>query len=125
MNNTYSIKYENSSFYGNLKVVEVRSNKNNSISSYKLYQNGFTQNTIDKDGSSLSSYTYILEALSQLIIPENALVLGLGGGIVPTKLNNRGFKVDVVEIDPSTLKIAESFFQFKNSISLKKMICHW
>ena len=113
MNNTYSIKYENSSFYGNLKVVEVRSNKNNSISSYKLYQNGFTQNTIDKDGSSLSSYTYILEALSQLIIPENALVLGLGGGIVPTKLNNRGFKVDVVEIDPSTLKIAESFFQFK------------
>ncbi len=113
LNNTYSIKYENSSFYGNLKVVEVRSNKNNSISSYKLYQNGFTQNTIDKDGSSLSSYTYILEALSQLIIPENALVLGLGGGIVPTKLNNRGFKVDVVEIDPSTLKIAESFFQFK------------
>ena len=86
LNNTYSIKYENSSFYGNLKVVEVRSNKNNSISSYKLYQNGFTQNTIDKDGSSLSSYTYILEALSQLIIPENALVLGLGGGIVPTKL---------------------------------------
>ncbi len=113
LNNTYSIKYENSSFYGNLKVVEVRSNKNNSISSYKLYQNGFTQNTIDKDGSSLSSYTYILEALSQLIIPENALVLGLGGGIVPTKLYNRGFKVDVVEIDPSTLKIAENFFQFK------------
>jgi len=113
LNNTYSIKYENSSFYGNLKVVEVRSNKNNSISSYKLYQNGFTQNTIDKDGSSLSSYTYILEALSQLIIPEIALVLGLGGGIVPTKLYNRGFKVDVVEIDPSTLKIAENFFQFK------------
>ena len=45
--------------------------------------------------------------------PENALVLGLGGGIVPTKLYNRGYNVDVVEIDPSTLKIAENFFQFK------------
>ena len=113
LNNTYSIEYENSSFYGNLKVVGVRSDKNNSISSYKLYQNGFTQNTIDKDGNSLNSYTYILEALSQLTTPENALVLGLGGGIVPTKLYNRGYNVDVVEIDPSTLKIAENFFQFK------------
>ena len=113
LNNTYSIEYENSSFYGNLKVVGVRSDKNNSISSYKLYQNGFTQNTIDKDGNSLNSYTYILDALSQLTTPENALVLGLGGGIVPTKLYNRGYDVDVVEIDPSTLEIAENFFQFK------------
>ena len=113
LNNTYSIEYENSSFYGNLKVVGVRSNKNNLISSYKLYQNGFTQNTIDKNGNSLNSYTYILDALSQLTISENALVLGLGGGIVPTKLYNRGYNVDVVEIDPSTLKIAENFFGFK------------
>ena len=113
LNNTYSIEHENSSFYGNLKVVGVKSNKNNSISSYKLYQNGFTQNTIDKDGNSLNSYTYILDALSQLTTPENALVLGLGGGIVPTKLYNRGYDVDVVEIDPSTLKIAENFFEFK------------
>ena len=113
LNNTYSIEHENSSFYGNLKVVGVRSDKNNSISSYKLYQNGFTQNTIDKDGNSLNSYTYILDTLSQLTIPENALVLGLGGGIVPTKLYNRGYDVDVVEIDPSTLKIAENFFRFK------------
>ena len=113
LNNTYSIEHENSSFYGNLKVVGVKSDKNNSISSFKLYQNGFTQNTIDKDGNSLNSYTYILDALSQLTTPENALVLGLGGGIVPTKLYNRGYDVDVVEIDPSTLKIAENFFQFK------------
>jgi len=113
LNNIYSIEYENSSFYGNLKVVGVRSDKSNSISSYKLYQNGFTQNTIDKDGNSLNSYTYILDALSQLTTPENALVLGLGGGIIPTKLYNKGYDVDVVEIDPSTLKIAKNFFQFK------------
>ena len=113
LNNTYSIEYENSSFYGNLKVVEVRSDKNNSISSYKLYQNGLTQNTIDKDGNSLNSYTYILDALSQLTSTENALILGLGAGIVPTKLYNRGYHVDIVEIDPSILKIAKNFFQFK------------
>ena len=113
LNNTYSIEHENSSFYGNLKVVGVRSDKKKSISSYKLYQNGFTQNTINKDGNSLNSYTYILDALSQLTTPENALVLGLGGGIVPTKLYNRGYDVDIVEIDPSILKIAENFFQFE------------
>ena len=113
LNNTYSIEYENSSFYGNLKVVGVKSHRDNLISSYKLYQNGFTQNTIDKDGNSLNSYTYILDALSQLTTPENALVLGLGGGIVPTKLYNRGYNVDIVEIDSSILKIAENFFKFK------------
>ena len=112
-NNIYTIEYEKSSFYGNLKVVGLKSHKNNSILSYKLYQNGLTQNTIDKNGNSLNSYTYILDILSKLTDSENALVLGLGAGIVPTKLYKRGYSLDVVEIDPATIKIAKKFFGFK------------
>ena len=97
-----------------LKLLELDLIKK-SISSYKLYQNGLLKIQLIKM-EILNSYTYILDALSQLTTPENALVLGLGGGIVPTKLYNRGYDVDVVEIDPSTLKIAENFFQFKKEI---------
>ena len=63
--NSYFIKYENFSYYGNLKVVGIQPSNNKFISFYKLYQNGTTQNTIDLNGISLSTYTYILNALSQ------------------------------------------------------------
>ena len=62
------------------KVVGVRSDKK-SISSYKLYQNGFTQNTINKDGNSLNSYTYILDALSQLTTQKMLCFWVLVGGL--------------------------------------------
>ena len=81
--------------------------------SYKLYQNGFTQNTIDKNGNSLNSYTYMMDALSQQSSPGDALILGFGGGIIPKKLSAKGFNIDVVEIDPITLEIAEKFFKYK------------
>lgn len=111
--NTYIIKYENPSYYGNLKVVGIQPFNQNNLYSYKLYQNGFTQNTIDKNGNSLSSYTYMMDALSQQSSPGDALILGFGGGIIPKKLSAKGFNIDVVEIDPITLAIAEKFFQYK------------
>ena len=111
--NTYIIKYENPSYYGNLKVVGIQPFNQNEISAYKLYQNGFTQNTIDKNGNSLSSYTYMMDALSQQTSPGDALILGFGGGIIPKKLSAKGFNIDVVEIDPITLEIAEQFFKYK------------
>ena len=111
--NTYIIKYENPSYYGNLKVVGIQPFNQNNLYSYKLYQNGFTQNTIDKNGNSLSSYTYMMDALSQQSSPGDALILGFGGGIIPKKLSAKGFNIDVVEIDPITLVIAEKFFKYK------------
>ena len=77
--NTYIIKYENPSYYGNLKVVGIQPSNQNSIYSYKLYQNGFTQNTIDKNGNSLNIYTYMMDALSQQSSLGDALILGFGG----------------------------------------------
>ena len=109
--NTYIIEYENPSYYGNLNLRYTLNQ--NDIYSYKLYQNGFTQNTIDKNGNSLNSYTYMMDALSQQSSPGDALILGFGGGIIPKKLSAKGFNIDVVEIDPITLEIAEKFFKYK------------
>ena len=111
--NTYIIKYEKPSYYGNLKVVGIQPSNQNNIYSYKLYQNGFTQNTIDRNGNSLSVYTYMMDALSQQSSSGDALILGFGGGIIPKKLSTKGYEIDVVEIDPTTLEIAEKFFKYK------------
>ena len=113
--NSYVIKYENFSYYGNLKVVGIKPYKNKDISFYKLYQNGTTQNSIDLNGKSLSTYTHILTALSQYSIDGDALILGFGGGIIPKELSKTKFNVDVVEINPATLKIAETYFKYKNN----------
>ena len=113
LGNTYIIEYENPSYYGNLKVVGIQPSNQDSIYSYKLYQNGFTQNTIDKNGNSLNIYTYMMDALSQQSSLGDALILGFGGGIIPKKLSAKGFNIDVVEIDPITLEIAEKFFKYK------------
>ena len=113
--NSYVIKYEDFSYYGNLKVVGIKPNNYEDIFFYKLYQNGHTQNTIDLNGKSLSTYTHILNALSQYSIKGDALILGFGGGIIPKELSKLEFNVDVVEINPATLKIAETFFNYKKN----------
>lgn len=113
--NSYVIKYENFSYYGNLKVVGIKPYNDKGISFYKLYQNGTTQNSIDLNGKSLSTYTHILTALSQYSIDGDALILGFGGGIIPKELSKTKFNVDVVEINPATLKIAETYFKYKNN----------
>ena len=113
--NTYIIKHENLSYYGNLKVVGVKLYNKKNISFYKLFQNGTTQNTIDINGNSLSTYTHILNALSHYSEKGDTLILGFGGGIVPKELSKRNFNIDVVEINPATLNIAERFFKYKKN----------
>ena len=113
--NTYIIKHENLSYYGNLKVVGIKRYNKNNISFYKLFQNGTTQNTIDINGNSLSTYTHILNALSHYSEKGDTLILGFGGGIVPKELSKRNFNIDVVEINPATLNIAERFFKYKKN----------
>ena len=112
-NNEYIVLYEKPSFYGNLKVVGFKPYNQNEISQYLLYQNGSKHNSIDKSGESKSTFSYVLIALSQLSTVGNALVLGLGAGIMPEKLSSMGFKVDAVDIDPITLDIAKNFFKYK------------
>ncbi|MCK4763160.1 MAG: fused MFS/spermidine synthase [Candidatus Aminicenantes bacterium] len=56
--------------------------------------------------------------------PVSILALGLGGGVVP-KILNATFPeagVDVVEIDPEMLKVAEDYFDFQVSSKLRVFI---
>jgi|TARA_B110000114_G_C15089581_1_gene397846 spermidine synthase len=111
-NNTYTLIYERPTFYGNLKVVDFKPNNQNDDSFYVLFQNGAIVHEFDKNGNSLSVYTYVLDSLSQLSSKGNALVLGLGGGIIPKALSRRGYNIDIVEINTKIFDIAKSFFLY-------------
>src|SRR5581483_2847383 len=47
--------------------------------------------------------------------PHRILVVGLGGGTLPTALGNLASttQVDVVEIDPAVTRVAQTYFGFK------------
>lgn len=115
-NNKYQIIAEYPSYYGNLKIVGFQLKGQKELSHNILYQNGFIQNIVDKFDRSLSPYTYSLEKLSELSGNKGkALVLGFGVGIVPNKLFQNGFHVDVVDINSKTLLIAEKYFNYKKN----------
>lgn len=61
------------------------------------------------------SYTkMMLGALYLNPMPSSALVIGLGGGTLPTALQKLypALRMDVVEIDPAVVKVAKRFFAF-------------
>ena len=104
------------SLFGTVKILKSAADEKGGF--VRLYfQDGLVQNTVASDGRSLSFYTYALEALAYTYRPEprNALILGLGAGIVPMRLAARGVKVDAVEIDPSSIAAATRFFGFDAS----------
>jgi spermidine synthase len=102
------------SLFGTVKILKSKPEGDNREFLRIYFQDGLTQNTVDSNGRSMSFYTYALEALAYAYRPQmrSALVLGLGAGIVPMQLARRGVSVEVVEIDPASLRVARGFFGF-------------
>ena len=48
--------------------------------------------------------------------PQRVLVIGLGGGVIPNLLRHHfpQMRMDVVELDPMVVKVAETYFFFQN-----------
>jgi spermidine synthase len=100
--------YRANSNFGQLQVLQ---NKNSPL---RLYLNDYlTQNTYDTNElKSISMFTYMLHGLAQAYTPriDEVLCIGLGVGIVPMEFARDGAKVDVVEINPAVVPLAEKFF---------------
>jgi predicted membrane-bound spermidine synthase len=109
-----AVRAEYPSVFGSLKVVDLRVPEGAAAPMRLLVQDGLIQNRTTLDGVSLSPYTYVLEALARAFHPEarEALVLGLGAGIVPRGLRQAGLRVTVVEINAAALRAARDFFGF-------------
>ncbi|MBW2391244.1 MAG: fused MFS/spermidine synthase [Deltaproteobacteria bacterium] len=119
-NGRWTLEREYTSLFGNTKIVTIApaagTPEAELIEKYGTlyYTDGITMNIIDPNGRSLTPFTYALEFLANGLRPdaERALMLGLGAGIIPMQLAQRGVDVDVVEIDPSSIAAAEDYFGF-------------
>ena len=112
----WQVEGVHSSLFGTVKVL--RSAADGEGKFLRLYfHDGLIQNTVDSNQRSISFYTYALEALTRAYRPEpqQVLMLGLGAGIVPTRFAASGSKVEVVEIDPSSVTVAQRYFGFDAS----------
>lgn len=77
---------------------------------------------IEKPSSYVFDYSFLI--MHSLLInpyPSNILVVGLGGGVIPREMEKyaSNSKVDVIEIDPEVLKVAQEYFFFKEKDNLK------
>lgn len=101
------------SHFGTMQVVESKDGR------MRLYLNdNLTQNTYDPvRKQSLSMFTYALHELSKGYSPslKRALCLGMGVGIAPRQLVADGVEVDVVEINPRVVPLAQRWFDFDPS----------
>jgi spermidine synthase len=109
----YDQLFRGNSDFGELQVLQVKHGTR------RLYLNDYlTQNTYDAaEKKSASMFTYMLHGLATVYAPkvERVLCIGMGVGIVPMEFYRDGSKVDVVEINPAVLPVAERFFDFDRS----------
>jgi spermidine synthase len=112
--NPYSVElFRGNSNFGLLQVIQQKDGPQ------RYYLNDYlTQNTYDTNQQkSISMFTYMLRDLARAYAPrvDDVLCIGMGIGIVPMDFARDGAKVDVVEINPAVVPVAEKFFNFDSS----------
>ncbi len=102
--------FRGNSNFGLLQVLQQKDGP------HRYYLNDYlTQNTYDtNEQKSISMFTYMLHDLARAYAPrvDDVLCIGMGIGIVPMHFARDGAKVDLVEINPAVVPIAEKFFNF-------------
>jgi spermidine synthase len=106
--------YRANSNFGQLQVLESTDTSGRSIRYYLndyLTQNGY----LPQDKKSFYFFTYMLYGLGHGYRAEikDVLCIGMGVGIVPMKFVNEGARVDVVEINPAVVPLAQKYFDLQ------------
>ncbi len=102
----FTVLHKSTSFYGELKVIETAGGR-------ILLLDGVSQSgEMRGTGSRYPPYVQDLGDLLQHFTPEakRVLVIGLGGGNLIHVFLDQGRQVDVVEIDPHMVTVAERYF---------------
>lgn len=100
------------SAYGQIKVVDYEY-AGSHLREFLL--ENMIQGAVDMtSGMPISRYTYHVEQLARTYNPDakEALVIGLGSGIIPGRFSRYGIRTDSVEINPGVVEAAEKYFSF-------------
>jgi predicted membrane-bound spermidine synthase len=107
--------YANHGILGEIEVVDL-SNENESVR--RLLINKIVQTELNLNTQhSTSAYIRFIDSL--IVTPKkksNALVLGLGGGLLANKLCSLNYSVDGVEFDERIIEAAKMYFQLDPSV---------
>lgn len=117
---TFHIAYEKPTFFGNIKIVDASIQRGTTTASKRLYfVDGLAQCVMLDKGEPGSPYTYAMESVGRGLNskPRSVLVLGLGGGILPMRFAGEGVQIDVVEINPLSIAIAQEFFGYNRDVA--------
>jgi spermidine synthase len=100
--------FSGNSYFGELKVLAWNFDGTLLFTNDNLLQN--TYDPVNRRG--MSNFTYMLAGLARAYTPavDDVLCIGLGVGLVPMDFATQGARVDVVEINPAVVPIAERFF---------------
>ncbi len=106
--------YANCGVLGEIEVTDY-----NQTHVRQLLINKIVQTEMDLNSkTSTSDYIKMIDTLIPMQkVKSNALILGLGGGLLANLLDNKNYKVDGVEFDARIIDAAKDFFNLKNSIS--------
>ncbi|MGI4776261.1 MAG: spermidine synthase [Janthinobacterium lividum] len=109
------IIYHNTNEFGPLWVKQ---NGNDRYLTFSATNDLITQSFIKLDAPSIVQLDYIKMILGGLLLKSkynDILVLGLGGGTIPAALNKLlpNNRIDIAEINPLMVKVAQDFFNFK------------
>lgn len=117
--NSPEIIYQSDGILGELKVVDRM------YGGGKVYRemmvNNISQTIMDKENLNVSFWNYVgvltynLESYSK---GKKALLLGLGGGTLYKQLQQKGFEVDVVEIDSRIEQVAKKYFHIEKELNV-------
>lgn len=102
-------------YYGDIKVVDY---SYGDIHHREMIIDGLIQGGVDmSDYRSVYEYTYFMQFVSYMLVPEgkHCLVIGLGLGVIPNWYEQQGIQCDVVDVNPAVADIAKAYFNFRIS----------
>jgi len=120
-NGKFRIIHERPTFFGNIKIVNstILTRSGVELKRRTYLMDGLAQCVMLDNGQPGTVYTYAMESLGRGLVPdaERVLVLGLGGGILPMRFASADIKIDVVEINPDSIPLAEEYFNYDASVA--------
>ncbi len=102
-------------FYGRVQVIEY---KGAAAHTREMVIDALIQGGIDVvTGQSVYAYPHLLAHLALSANPQGrrALVIGLGPAIVPRLFSERGIETEIVDIDPTVVSVARTYFGLPSS----------
>ena len=112
---TFALLDKRKSPYGDIRVIGLED-------AYRfMIVNGFDQGGINLSaGGSAYNFTDGLVDLGGFYSeqPSSALIIGLGPGIISSRLRETGVQVDAVEIDAEVHRVARDYFDYSGDVSI-------